>query len=184
MFVTSNKVLEDIREQHSPSIAVKGCIETLEQGFLFLEKLPEKDYVAIVEPYFSSSIGQHFRHVLDIFHSLTKSRQIIDYNQRRRGHDVEQSKSAAMGEVQAIIQWLKEVNEEELLEPVTILTEVSVSQTESSAMSSTLIREITFAALHATHHYAMAKVLSKMLGNATCEEFGVAPATATFIREQ
>lgn len=184
MFVTSNEVLEEIRDKHSPINAVKGCIETLDQGFLFLSTLPDEDYNAVAQPHFTSSIGQHFRHLLDIFHSLYKSRQIIDYNQRRRGHDVEKNKQIAMAEIQSVIQWLQEMNEEELLEPVTILTEVSVSQTESSAMSSTVIREITFAALHATHHYAIAKVIASTLGNITSAEFGVAPATATFIREQ
>ncbi|MCL9783309.1 DinB family protein [Vibrio sp. S4M6] len=183
MFVTPN-TLQDLDRQHSPLIAVNGCIETLEQGFLFLDALPEKDYSVIVAPQFSSSIGQHFRHLLDIFHSLGKSRQLIDYNQRRRGHEVETSITTAMSELEVVIQWLQQKQEPELLEPVTIITEVSVKQTETSTMSSTLIREITFASLHATHHYAMAKVISQFLGNATCSGFGVAPATATFIREQ
>ncbi|MGF1722577.1 hypothetical protein L4D20_21345 [Vibrio kyushuensis] len=169
---------------------VLGAIETLEQGYQFLTDITDAQYCHDAKPHLSSTIGQHFRHWLDLFHALLCSKHPsqesyqIDYNQRRRGHEVEELRQTAMEEIMYFIERLMKMNANDLRSQVVILTEVSLSRSEVCTMSSTFERELTFAALHANHHFAMAKVVMTLLDVKTNDEFGLAPATATFIRGQ
>ena len=66
-------------------------------------------------------------------------------------------------------------------------SEVTLSETQSCEMTSSLEREFTFAALHATHHFAMAKVTISLLDQeceGVDENFGIAPATLTYLKGQ
>ncbi|MHC6527366.1 MULTISPECIES: hypothetical protein [unclassified Vibrio] len=165
--------------------SVRGCVETLEQGYAFLHHLEDNDYTHVAQPHLCSSIGQHYRHWLDIFHALQHTQEgVVDYNQRRRGHHVETSRQAAMKEIEHLIDWVLHCSPKALHAPVTVISEVSLSASESIASVSTFERELTFAALHASHHFAMAKVVASLLGIKAYETFGLAPATASFYRGQ
>ncbi|KLN63898.1 hypothetical protein ZX61_17325 [Vibrio sp. VPAP30] len=170
--------------QTRPSQAVVGCIETLNQGYEFLETLSQEDYVFIAQPHVSSSIGEHFRHWLDLFHAIKLDSLKIDYNVRRRGHAVERSLDVAKQEIRELVEWLFELPSNELHQSVSVETEVLLSQTHVEEVSSTFVRELTFAALHATHHFAMAKVVASLRGIDSDSHFGVAPTTATYQRAQ
>ena len=50
---------------------ISGNIEALEQGVELLNCMTDEQYQHIAEPYVASSIGAHFRHVLDMFRALT-----------------------------------------------------------------------------------------------------------------
>ena len=171
-------------EQIHASQAIVGCIETLNQGYQFLESLNEEDYVYIAHPHVSSSIGEHFRHWLDLFHAIRLEPTTIDYNVRRRGHSVERQLEVAKQEIRELIEWLFKLPSNQLNRIVSVETEVMLSQTHVEEVSSTLVRELTFAALHATHHFAMAKVVASIRGLDSDRHFGVAPTTATYQRAQ
>ena len=173
-----------------------GCIETLEQGSEFLNALNDEQYLWSAKPHVSSTIGEHFRHLLDLFHAVYEAstfvnlasqskknhQPTIDYNFRRRGHDVEVSRSQAIKELTYFIQWLETIREDELKKTVSLLTEVSLLQTDTHLMTSTFERELTFASLHANHHFAMSKVTTSLMNLDVCESFGYAPATLTYLR--
>lgn len=167
-----------------PEQTVLGCIETLNQGYRFLESLTQEDYTYIAQPHVSSSIGEHFRHWLDLFYAIKLDPYHIDYNVRRRGHEVERNLHIAKQEIKELCEWLFHLPNRILNLPVAVETEVMLSQTQVEEVSSTLSRELTFAALHATHHFAMAKVVASLRGVTLDAQFGVAPATATYQRAQ
>ncbi|KJY81810.1 hypothetical protein TW81_15765 [Vibrio galatheae] len=167
-----------------PSQTVIGCIETLSQGHEFLETLSHEDYVFIAHPHVCSSIGEHFRHWLDLFLAIKLEPSKIDYNVRRRGHVVERDLDVAKQEIRDLIEWLFALPSSDLNQAVVVETEVMLSQTHVEEVSSTLIRELTFVALHATHHFAMAKVVASLRGVDSESSFGVAPTTATYQRAQ
>lgn len=183
MFAVLNKLNRTVQDDISLPV-IKGCFEALQQGYQFLESLSDEQYTYVALPHVASSVGQHYRHWLDIFQAIKGSPRLIDYNQRRRGHGVESSRQVAMLEISDLVEWLSSKTEMELKRPVSVITEVCVSQTEACMMSSTLERELTFASLHANHHFAMAKVVSSLLGIKTDASFGFAPATMTYIRGQ
>lgn len=167
----------------SPSI--KGAIEILNQGLEFLLAISDNDYLTRAKPHVTSSIGEHTRHTLDLFHALIlKDNAIVDYNTRRRGHPVEYDRAIALKELQYVINWLERLDHDDLKAPITIQTEVSMDAQVFASLPSTLEREITFAALHANHHYAMIKVITTFIDIETCNTFGYAPTTNSFLREQ
>ena len=166
------------------SQAVMGCIETLNQGYDFLQLLTPEDYVFIAQPHVSSSIGEHYRHWLDLFQAIKRDSAKIDYNLRRRGQAVERDLELAKQEIHQLIQWLFSLPPASLTQEVRVTTEVMLSQTYVEQVSSSLVRELTFAALHATHHFAMAKVIASLRGIDSDRYFGVAPTTATYQRAQ
>ncbi|EJO9873604.1 TPA: hypothetical protein ACGUVZ_004657 [Vibrio vulnificus] len=161
---------------------VQGCLETLEQAQQFLLDIEDRHYVTPAAPYVSSSIGEHFRHWLDIFHAIRLASEEIDYNQRRRGHAVEHSIEQAQVEIAQLTTWLGNLSAEAAVMKVSVTSEVTLYQTRIAEMQSTLERELAFAALHANHHFAMAKVAAQVMQVETNSAFGIAPATATYIR--
>ena len=50
---------------------ISGNIEALEQGIELLNGMTDEQYQHVAEPYVASSIGAHFRHILDMFRALT-----------------------------------------------------------------------------------------------------------------
>ena len=193
MFATSKNTHEALLGR---DLAVShGCIEALEQGLDCLASLSDEQYLATAKPHVTSTIGEHFRHLLDLFHAIYNAHHkngersdqvadVIDYNLRRRGHTVETSRQRAVSEITHFIHWLEGITEAELKAPVELVTEVSMTHQQAQAMSSTLERELTFVALHANHHFAMAKVTISLLGMSVSEDFGLAPATLSYLRGQ
>ncbi|BFM49796.1 hypothetical protein [Marinomonas sp. THO17] len=168
---------------------VQGAIDTLEQGRNFLSDLTDEMYQGTAKPYVDSSIGEHFRHLLDMYQVLLVmgtgglDKNLIDYNQRRRGHLVESCRYQAILETEQLIDRLEKLELNDIKQSVQVLSEVSVCGCQSAAMSSTLERELTFVSLHANHHFAMTKVVVNLLGGQTQYDFGYAAATLSYMRK-
>lgn len=107
----------------------------------------------------------------------------IDYDRRHRGSKIETNKGAAIELLEKIKAWLVTLNEEILGAEMRCSIEVSVSEKLKADVRTTLERELIFAASHAVHHYALISIAAKMQDIKIGEDFGLAPATATFLRE-
>ncbi|MEI8631441.1 hypothetical protein P4S72_03500 [Vibrio sp. PP-XX7] len=182
--LASVKPTSDATYRLTNTQVIPGCIEILEQGVQFLASINDEQYTYAAPPHVTSSIGEHFRHLIDLFQAIYQADHVIDYNYRRRGHAVETSRHLALNEIAELIQWLQQYNETDLKTPVHLLTEVSLTQTHACEMTSTLERELTFAALHATHHFAMTKVTISLCQIEVSDTFGYAPTTASYLRGQ
>lgn len=151
-----------------------------------LEKLDKEDYSRPLELFNGSSIGQHFRHILDfydcLFRGLAEGR--VDYAKRQRDLQMEQEPLYAAHILEGFARQVAGVDE---TQPVEILTDFSseLSQTRP-AVNSTVARELMYAYDHAVHHLAMIKMGIKMT-TAKVEvapEVGVAPSTLKHWKEQ
>jgi len=160
-----------------------SCQEILQQASDLLQQLTDAQYTRPGEPY-RSSIGQHIRHVLDHFQALHAALDtgIVNYDLRHRGNPVERNRRSGLAELQAVKDWLPGVASEQLSRPVAVQTEISVSDAHSVRVESSLVRELVFAASHAVHHYAVITMLARQQGVTPADDFGLAPATATFLR--
>lgn len=171
------------QEDHQSHI-INGCIDELKKGISLLNSINDHDYTHLALPYVESSIGEHFRHVLDLFQALMKKNtsEPINYNLRRRGHEIEKNRKMAIAEIKEVIRWLINFPIENLTTSVSLLTEVSPYKKQEHIMFSSIEREITFASLHASHHYALIKVITISIGINTQSTFGLAPTTTTYLR--
>lgn len=184
---------------------IRGNIEAIHQGIDLISALSDEQYVHIASPYVSSSIGAHFRHVVDMYNALMvkvakesngQTAGIVDYDIRRRGALIEERRDIAIEELQSLERWITQLvdNAPESCDldtsvspkwqPILVKNEVTLSDSHSVIVESSLIRELIFVGSHAVHHYALIQVIAKLQGVVLSGSLGIAPATATFLREQ
>ncbi len=166
-----------------------GNIQAIGQGIALIESLSDEQYCYVASPYVKSTIGQHFRHIVDMFRAVISESSCVDYDSRRRGADIERMRSVAIAELLDVQRWmLNRLNDssctQELYEEVLVRSEVTVDDTRSVDVVSSRLRELVFASSHAIHHYALISVIAKIQGVTLDENLGVAPATASFLRQE
>lgn len=164
---------------------IKGCLEVLSQGEKYLNTIDKKDYTAIVKPYFISAPGEHIRHILDMFLAVRNSgdNNTIDYDQRQRGSEIETSPELALQQFTIIKAWIESLQSIDLEQKVKVKTEVSIIDKKVAEITTTLGRELIFCAGHTVHHFSIIAIAAQMQNAEIDSGFGVAPATATYLRE-
>jgi len=165
---------------------ISSQLEILTQAKDYLNTISTQQYNEVIAPNFISSAGAHIRHIIDHYQAIMTGsiQNFIDYDIRQRDSDVEHSPLAAMSKVTEISHWLKSLNPEILATPMTLSTEVSVSSCQVVTVKTTLARELVFAASHAVHHFAMIAQIALVQNQTLPQHFGLAPATATYLRQQ
>lgn len=156
----------------------EGNQQIITQMIALLEKLDNQIYTLPLDVFKGSSIGQHFRHILDFYNCLINGVQFgtVDYASRKRNPsaetDVEFTKMAFNQVSEMIHQFAEE-------EGIRVRGDFSTHITERPELLSSIGRELMFAYDHAVHHLAMIKIGIEMampqfpLDN----NLGVAPST-------
>ena len=168
------------------AITLTGQLETVQQAKEFLLGLTLENYQMVIKPHFSSSAGTHMRHILDHYLALKDglNQGLINYNKRNRYSSLESCPQTALLQWQKIEQWLIEVSQYDADMPLTVMSETSMHNTQNSQTKSTLARELVFVSSHAIHHFSLLAVINSLLGSKDEVNFGVAPSTAAYIRQQ
>lgn len=86
--------------------------------------------------------------------------------------------------MQEIETWIRNLQYKDLSKEVEIISEISISESINQTCKSTLGRELVFVASHAIHHFSLLSAMSSFNGDDSDEEFGIAPATLSYLREQ
>jgi hypothetical protein len=168
------------------AITLEGQLETVQQAKEFLLDLTAENYQVVIKPHFISSAGTHMRHILDHYLALQDglNQGLVNYNKRNRFSSVEICPQTALLEWQKIEKWLEEVSQLDADMPLTVACETSINKTQNTQTQSTLARELVFVSSHAIHHFSLLAVINSLLGNKDEVNFGIAPSTATYIRQQ
>ena len=161
---------------------IKGNIEGVDQGVALLTSMTNEQYCMRAKPYVNSCIGEHLRHVLDLYYALKEQVEIINYDVRRRGALVESCRVTGLNELQQIKTWLLSLQPSMMNNKMIMSTEVSVIDTSVAQVETSLIRELIFVSSHAVHHYALMDISAKLCDFDTPDNMGVAPATLTALR--
>jgi hypothetical protein len=169
---------------------ITSQLEIIKQGQLYLNTVSKQDYIEIISPNFISSAGSHIRHIIDHYLAIMSGikNEIINYDIRVRGGELESSPQLAKNKLNEIAIWIQSLSENELSKTITLSTEISVTSKNVQTVQSTIARELIFAGSHAVHHFAMIAQISlaqkSMLQTTELpENFGLAPATANFLRK-
>jgi hypothetical protein len=168
------------------AIPLKGQLETVQQAKVFLLGLTDVNYQLVIKPHFASSAGTHMRHILDHYLALKDglTQGLVNYNKRNRYSNVESCPQVALLKWQEIEQWLQDVSQLDADMPLLVMCETSVNNTQNTQTKSTLARELVFVSSHAIHHFSLMAVINSLLGNKDEANFGIAPSTATYVRQQ
>jgi len=165
---------------------INGSIEALDQIIDFIKRLDNTSYHQVPTPLFDSSIGQHLRHILDLYQPLLtlNHSQTINYDIRRRGISLETVRNDGLSELQQIKTWLSHLTPNRLVQSLQISTQVSIVNSSPIQCMSSFARELCFASSHLVHHLALMVAIVKYLGQPVDAQLGLAPSTAIFLRNQ
>jgi len=161
-----------------PSTIVTDAREVLLQGLTLLFDLDDHRYSEIAGAPFNASIGQHYRHIVEHFQSLTRGLQSGEINYDARERNVRLQTEVTYGSIATcdILRILKLHSEETLVRECTVTNSVGYG-TGPSTFRSNIGRELAYCAGHAIHHYAIIRLICHQIGVSVPAEFGFAPST-------
>lgn len=164
-------------------------LEIIKQGQDYLNTLINNnngaDYRKVLSPLFMSSAGAHMRHIIDHYLALIAGLPLgkVDYDVRHRNSKVALEPELALDKLAQISYWLKSLVSTDLTRALTLSTETSVHEKKVQSVPTSLARELVFAGSHAVHHYAMIAQIAQQQEMVLPSSFGIAPATATYLRK-
>ncbi len=143
-----------------------------------LDELSQAEYVQPCKTLFNNTIGQHVRHIIELFQCLENGYEtgIVNYEKRNRDMEIEGSKQVAVSLLRKIHEGLHRENKELLLEAT-----YDDHSTELISLSSNFYREIAYNLEHTIHHMALIRVgVNEVSAIRLPEDFGVASSTVKY----
>lgn len=146
-----------------------------------LNKLPGEQYTQPSKILFNASIGQHVRHIIELFLCLEKGYEtgVVNYEKRKRDYKIETNKDFAIELLKDIYHRLERPNTDLVME-----AEDYENTTGVVAIPSNYYREIAYNLEHTIHHMALIRVgINEVSTIEIPEEFGVAYSTIKYRRQ-
>jgi uncharacterized damage-inducible protein DinB len=143
-----------------------------------LQQLSDDDYSRKSEVLLQASIGQHVRHVIELFTELYAgySSGIINYDKRKRDQQVETNRQLALQLLQDILLQINKANKNLLLQCC-----FSSSDESSTCLQTNYYRELAYNIEHSIHHMALIRIGVNELHTLPMDDtFGVAAATVKY----
>lgn len=167
---------------------LKNCREALQQLCMILHTTQAEQEKQANDIYQGSRLGNHVRHVVDHFEALRQgiTSGVIDYNRRDRGNAIETSIVMGVTAIEDIVKILEPGHSLYNLPDsrLSVISEIDSQQTISQQFDSTLRRELLYLINHTIHHTAYIKLQLKNYAIELPDDIGIAPGTATFLRNQ
>jgi len=140
-----------------------------------VKQLTPEQYVQQCGNLGNNTIGQHMRHIIELFQCLETGYpyNIVNYEKRKRDIAIETNRDLALDLLQDIYTKLDKPDKEMVLEAC--YDELS---TEAISIPTNYFREVAYNLEHTIHHMALIRVGIKEVADITLpEEFGVASST-------
>jgi hypothetical protein len=146
-----------------------------------LGRLGDEQYVRKPVGVVPSSVAGHVRHCLDHFEALLAALETgwLDYDDRRRGTDVERCRSAALAALRRLEGRLLQMRWPEPDQPLRLTALLSPGSPPVEVVSS-VGRELAFVLSHTIHHNSLVGTMVALLGIEAPARFGYAPATIAY----
>jgi len=181
--ISAVQLLEDFEMKGQPSISTPELIEAAQdvllQGLGLLFELKDHNYSHSVPAPFNASVGQHYRHVLEHFHSLIVGVRAgeVNYDARERNPRLQGEVTYASIATCDVLRALKGYTEDTLGRPCKVINSVGYGASNPSTFESNVSRELAYCVGHAIHHYAIIRLICHEIGISVPAKFGVAPST-------
>ncbi len=127
---------------------------------------------------FNATIGQHVRHIIELFIELDKGYEsgLVNYGQRARDHRIETDKNFAAQLLKEIVHSVSKADKQLLLE-----AGYNSNDSNSIQIQTNYYREFAYNIEHAIHHMALIRIGIKELSDVKLNEhFGIASATIKY----
>ena len=143
-----------------------------------LDQLSNEEYLQPSKTLLNATIGQHVRHIIELFQCLEKgyAEGIVNYEKRKRDYQIETNKELAAVLLKEVYQNLEKTNKEIILE-----SEDYCDSTQIVSIPSNYYRELVYNLEHTIHHMALIRVAVNEVSTIELpEEFGVAYSTVKY----
>lgn len=153
---------------------VNTNIKGLNEGLELVQMLNNDQFQQRFRPAFESTIGAHFRHLLEHYRCFFEQldRGVICYDERQRDDRLECDRDYALECIDEILVLFQNFDMDLFERHYTIKD----CQAETEVNTS-LARELLFLQSHTVHHYALIAAMTRGLGLQPKADFGVAIAT-------
>lgn len=152
--------------------------DVLKQGLSLLSDLGDHSYSRVAGPPFGTSIGQHYRHVLEHFQCFLEGLETgeINYDARRRDRRLETEVKFASLTTCELLQALQRFTDQQIAQKCKATTSLGRGSA-ASTFDSNAARELAYCVGHAVHHYAIIRIVANGIGVTVASEFGFAAST-------
>ncbi len=143
-----------------------------------LDKLSDEQYSQPSTILFNATIGQHVRHIIELFQCLEKGYEegLVNYEKRKRDYRIETDKEFANHLLRKIFRSLGRPNK-----AITLEAEDYNEAAETVRIPSNYFREIAYNLEHTIHHMALIRVgINEVSAITLPAEFGVAYSTIKY----
>lgn len=143
-----------------------------------LEQLTCEQYCQPSKILFGATIGQHVRHIIELFICLDNgyTSGVVNYENRKRDYTIETDKNFANGLLKSIYLTLDKENKALLLQ-----TGFDDHSSASISIDTNYYREIAYNLKHTVHHMALIRVgITEVSNIQVPESFGVASSTIKY----
>ncbi len=148
---------------------------TLNELINLMNQLSNDDYSKQCTYLSNATIGEHMRHIIELFQTLENqySSGVINYDSRKRDYAIQTNTSVAIEAVKSIITNLEKPNKSLKLHQVV--------DGETLEIESNYNRELLYNLEHCIHHQALIKVAVLQSDTITIDaNFGVARSTIEY----
>lgn len=138
----------------------------------------QKIYATPVSILSNGTVGQHIRHIIELYDCLLKGydQQNINYDNRKRELIIETTPSVALEKIKFIIDHLEKPDK-----PVKVHSTIN---NHSVFIQSSYYRELLYNLEHCIHHQALIRAaLISLEQEIVSENFGVAPSTLQYRKQ-
>lgn len=140
-----------------------------------LNQLNEEEYIFCHTELSNATIGEHTRHIIEMYQSLLKSYATgtVNYDKRERNITIQTNKTVAINAINIILENIA-------LENIEMTLEQGVEKVTFKVQTN-YFRELLYNLEHSIHHQALIKVaVLKNKNIQLCSEFGVAKSTIEY----
>lgn len=143
-----------------------------------LSRLSNEDYTVSCFGLSGATIGEHTRHIIEMFQCLERQYDsaIINYDLRKRDYTIQTDTVTAKNAIAAILNQLNKANKNlELQQTI---------EGEAISISTNYYRELVYNLEHCIHHQALIKVALLQLKHFSIDDnFGVARSTIEYRKQ-
>ena len=146
-----------------------------------LQQLSQDEYIKPCNTLFNNTIGQHVRHIIELFQCLENGYDdnLVNYEKRKRDIEIETDKDLAGRSLQEIYAKLSRPNKELLLEAA-----YDEHSQDPITIPTNYYREIAYNLEHTIHHMALIRVgINEVAQIELPEDFGVASSTVKYRKQ-
>lgn len=163
--------------------AVQGTRLIIHQMTELLAQLEQDVYTRPLALFHGSTVGQHFRHILEFYTCLLEGIDgaQVDYSSRKRNLVLSENTAAAVAVLEYVAASIGQLDEQL---PLRIESEFSENEAEAERLfyTSSLGRELQYAFDHAVHHLAIIRMgIQTHFPEVPIDpQLGVAPSTLKY----